>query len=123
MGMPEADIEINDALVARLIEAQHPDLAGPLTLVANGWDNACIGSATTGACGCLDVRLPSRSSCTNGAGCRRSPEPGCRHPVPVRAGEPSDEYPWPWSIAPWFDGMLARGHTAGIPLCLGRRAG
>ena len=39
MGTPAADIEIDDALVARLIEAQHPDLAGPLTLVANGWDN------------------------------------------------------------------------------------
>ena len=39
MNTPEADIEIDDALVAALLAEQHPDLAGlPVRLVAHGWD-------------------------------------------------------------------------------------
>jgi aminoglycoside phosphotransferase (APT) family kinase protein len=108
MGMPEADIAINDALVARLIESQHPDLAGPLTLVANGWDNALY---RLGDNWC--VRLPRRRVAVALILHERRWLPsiagglGVDIPVPVRAGEPSDEYPWPWSIAPWFDGAGA----------------
>jgi aminoglycoside phosphotransferase (APT) family kinase protein len=108
MGMPEADIEIDDAVVARLIEAQHPDLAGPLTLVANGWDNALY---RLGDHWC--VRLPRRQVAVALILNERRWLPSIARnldvdiPVPIRAGEPSDQYPWPWSIAPWFDGVLA----------------
>jgi len=40
VDMPAAEIDIDASLVARLVRAQHPDLDGPLWLVANGWDNA-----------------------------------------------------------------------------------
>jgi Predicted aminoglycoside phosphotransferase len=108
MGTPAADIEIDDALVAALIEAQHPDLAGPLTLLANGWDNVLY---RLGADWC--VRLPRRRVAVQLILNERRWLPSLAGglnvdiPVPVRAGEPSAQYPWPWSIAPWFDGMLA----------------
>jgi aminoglycoside phosphotransferase (APT) family kinase protein len=28
-------------------------------------------------------------------------------PSPVRVGVPSDAFPWPWSITPWFEGTIA----------------
>ena len=37
---PEADVDVDADLVARLVVAQHPSFAGPIELVANGWDNA-----------------------------------------------------------------------------------
>ena len=40
-------------------------------------------------------------------------------PAPVRFGEPSDEYPWKWSVCPWFDGDVAADVT---PDHLGREA-
>jgi aminoglycoside phosphotransferase (APT) family kinase protein len=107
-GLPAADIDVDDALVARLIEAQHPDLAGPLTLVANGWDNVLY---RLGENWC--VRLPRRRVAVQLILNERRWLPslaerlGVDIPVPVRAGEPSDQYPWPWSIAPWFGGALA----------------
>lgn len=36
MDMPAAELEVHTALVTRLIEEQHPDLVGDVTLVANG---------------------------------------------------------------------------------------
>ena len=37
---PAPDFHVDEALAARLVDAQHPDLAGEVRLVANGWDNA-----------------------------------------------------------------------------------
>ena len=37
---PDSDVHVDAALVARLVQAQHPSFAGPVELVANGWDNA-----------------------------------------------------------------------------------
>jgi aminoglycoside phosphotransferase (APT) family kinase protein len=108
MRTPAADIDIDDALVARLIEAQHPDLAGPLALVANGWDNVLY---RLGDDWC--VRLPRRRVAVELILNERRWLPSLAGalnvdiPVPVRDGEPSDQYPWPWSIAPWLDGTLA----------------
>ena len=40
MGTPRADIEIDEGLIAALVAAQAPVLAGlPVRIVANGWDN------------------------------------------------------------------------------------
>ena len=48
---PAPDFHVDEALAARLVAAQHPDLAGPVRLVANGWDNAVfrLGDALLGA--------------------------------------------------------------------------
>ncbi|MEU1878956.1 hypothetical protein ABZ470_16710 [Streptosporangium sp. NPDC020072] len=55
MNTPAAETDVDDDLVRRLIRLQHPDLEGPLTLVANGWDNVVyrLGEG-------LSVRLPRR---------------------------------------------------------------
>ena len=108
MGTPEADIHLDLALVARLIESQHPDLAGPLTLVANGWDNVLYRLGES-----LCVRLPRRQVAVELILNERrwlgslADRLNVDIPVPVRAGQPSALYPWPWSIGPWFDGTLA----------------
>lgn len=113
MDTPEADIAVDAQLVARLIQAQHPDLTGPLRLVANGWDNALFRLGDT-----LCVRIPRRSVAAELAlnEQRWLPEFARRVsvpiPVPVRIGLPSDLYPWPWSICPWFDGIPASDASA-----------
>jgi aminoglycoside phosphotransferase (APT) family kinase protein len=107
MDTPEADIALDRELVTRLIAQQHPDLLarGELRLVANGWDNALY---RLGHDYC--IRLPRRSVAAElvaneqrwlPAFARRVSVP---LPVPVRVGRPSDAYPWPWSICPWFEG-------------------
>ena len=39
-NMPAAEVDIDEALVRRLLKEQHPQLSDlPLRLAANGWDN------------------------------------------------------------------------------------
>ncbi|MET0726281.1 MAG: aminoglycoside phosphotransferase family protein [Leifsonia sp.] len=105
---PAADIAVDAALVAALLHAQHPDLAGSLHLVANGWDNTIWRLGDD-----LAVRLPRREIA---AGLieteqRWLPELAPRLPVavpaPVRVGRADDLYPWPWSVVPWIAGRQA----------------
>ena len=103
--MPTAEIDISVELVAALVDAQHPDLAGPLRRVANGWDNVMYHLGSD-----LAVRLPRRAVAAAlieheqrwlAELAPRLPVPV---PVPVRKGAPSDAFGWPWSITPWFVG-------------------
>jgi aminoglycoside phosphotransferase (APT) family kinase protein len=111
--MPAAEVDVTDGLVRRLLLEQHPDLAvGTLTRVANGWDNVIFrldGVSDEP----LTVRVPRRQL---GADLvanehRWLPDLAPRLPIaipaPVRFGEPSGEYPWKWSVCPWFDGDVA----------------
>jgi aminoglycoside phosphotransferase (APT) family kinase protein len=106
--MPVADIPIDDALVERLVQNQHPDLAGPLALVANGWDNAIYRLGEQ-----LCVRLPRRRVAASLIPNEQRWLPaiaallGVPTPVPVRVGVPDNDYPWPWTICPWFEGRPA----------------
>jgi aminoglycoside phosphotransferase (APT) family kinase protein len=106
---PAADLDITVELVRALLAEQHPDLADrPLELVASGWDNAMIRVG-----GDLMARLPRREL---GVALIRHeqrwlPELADRLPlpvpVPVRVGQPSDHYPWPWSIVAYLPGRAA----------------
>lgn len=108
-NMPAAEVEITPALVGRLIADQHPDLSGlPLSLVANGWDNAIYRLGRE-----LAVRLPRREAA---AGLIRNEQRWLPQlsrgldtvtPVPVRTGAPSSYFPWYWSVTPWVDGVPA----------------
>ncbi|HYN33918.1 MAG TPA: aminoglycoside phosphotransferase family protein [Ilumatobacteraceae bacterium] len=112
-NMPAAEVDVTEGLVRRLLAEQHPDLAErPLVLVANGWDNV-IFRLDGGDDAALVVRVPRRQL---GADLvanehRWLPELALRLPIPipapVRFGEPSDEYPWKWSVCQWFDGDVA----------------
>lgn len=117
-NMPSAEVEVDDALVRRLLAAQHPQSAGlPLQLTANGWDNVIyrLGSA-------LAVRLPRRR-----AGAELvlheqrwlpalAPDLPLPVPAPVVAGRPGEGYPWPWSVVPWFPGRIAAAAPPADPL-------
>jgi len=104
---PPADFEVDESLAARLVAAQHPDLAGPVRLVANGWDNAMFRLGDR-----YSVRMPRRLAAV---GLMRNeqrwlpelaPALPVAVPAPVRNGRPAPElgYDVPWSIVPWFDG-------------------
>jgi aminoglycoside phosphotransferase (APT) family kinase protein len=107
--MPPATVEVGAAVVRALIRDQRPDLVGrSLVWVANGWDNATFRLGAD-----LAVRLPRRDEAVplilheqrylpgiSG----RSPVPV---PVPVHAGQPTSDFPWPWSIVRWIPGTAA----------------
>ena len=106
---PDAEFEVDQNLVARLIASQHPDLAQlSLSFEASGWDNVMFRLGED-----LAVRLPRR---TMGAEFIHSeqkwlqglaPRLPLLTPVPVRLGIPELGYPWPWSIVPWIAGQTA----------------
>lgn len=112
--MPAAEVEIDASLVARLVRAQHADLDGPLWLVANGWDNVIYRLGAD-----LCVRLPRRAVAVDLIRHEQRWLPGLATraggvvPAPVRAGEPGEGYPWPWSICPWFEGRPAADVSPG----------
>ncbi|WP_395399345.1 aminoglycoside phosphotransferase family protein [Arthrobacter sp. UC242_113] len=107
--MPPATAEVSPAVVHALIRDQRPDLASrPLVRVANGWDNATFRLGDD-----LAVRLPRRDEAVPlivheqqylPGIARRSPVP---IPVPVHAGQPTSDFPWPWSIVRWVSGTPA----------------
>ncbi|MEU1734086.1 aminoglycoside phosphotransferase family protein [Streptosporangium sp. NPDC020145] len=108
MNTPAAETDVDDDLVRRLIRLQHPDLEGPLTLVANGWDNVVYRLGED-----LSVRLPRRRAAAGLIANEQRWLPVLAGhvevplPVPVRTGVPGEGYPWPWTIAPWFEGRPA----------------
>lgn len=103
---PASDIAADADLVARLIAEQHPDLAGPLRLVSDGWDNRIFRLGDG-----LAVRVPRREAAAHlieheqrvlAAVAARVAVPV---PAPVRVGVPSATFPWAWSILPWLEGV------------------
>jgi aminoglycoside phosphotransferase (APT) family kinase protein len=103
---PDAEIHVDEALIKTLLVEQHPDVANlPITMFAHGWDNvlARLGDA-------LLVRLPRRELAANLVIneqrwlARLAPRLPLTTPVPVRIGQPSTVFPWPWSIVAWIDG-------------------
>ena len=108
-GMPPATMEANDAVVRCLVRDQRPDLADyPLARATNGWDNATFRLGDD-----LAVRLPRRAEAVPlilheqrylPDIARRSP---VAVPVPVHAGRPTPDFPWPWSIVRWVPGAAA----------------
>lgn len=110
MPTPPAEFDITAELVHGLIADQHPDLAHlPIHGRVEGWDNVTVRIGDE-----LAVRLPRRGIAVDlaereheflGAIADRL-DVGV--PVPVRIGAPTEEYPFPWAIIPWFE-----GHSAG----------
>lgn len=108
MDMPAAEVHVDDELVSELVRSQHPDLAGSVRRIANGWDNAVYRLGDD-----LTVRLPRREVAValvlNEQ--RWLPELAGRLPVPipapVRVGVPDSGYPWPWTIGRWTEGRPA----------------
>jgi len=108
-GMRGSQIDIDEVLIARLLEEQAPHLAGLRAMkVTDGWDNAVwrLGDV-------LAIRITRRAVAVD---LHRHEQrwlpvlaPGLPLPVPapVIAGVPSAQFPWPWSVVPWFEGDVA----------------
>jgi aminoglycoside phosphotransferase (APT) family kinase protein len=107
--MPAAEVSISVGLVRRLLDEQHPDLADlPVEVLANGWDNLVCRLGEE-----FLVRLPRRAMAAElleheqrwfAELADRLPLPV---PAPVRVGQPTAQYPWSWSIVPYFAGRIA----------------
>jgi aminoglycoside phosphotransferase (APT) family kinase protein len=100
---------VPESLVRKLLTEQAPSVCDlPLTHVADGWDNAIWRLGEN-----LAVRLTRRPSAVDlhAHEQRWLPQlaPGLTLPVPtpVVIGRPSAQFPWPWSVVPWYDGDLA----------------
>ncbi|GAA4276173.1 aminoglycoside phosphotransferase family protein [Aquimarina mytili] len=106
---PEAEINIDKELAKLLIESQHPDLSHlPLAYLNSGWDNTLF---TLGAE--YIVRLPRRKVAAQLLENEQkwlpiiAEELPIQVPKPYRVGKPDKNYPWHWSITPWYKGQTA----------------
>ena len=107
--MPEAEVDVDETLVRRLLEAQHPDLADrALVPLPSGWDNFIFRLGDE-----LTVRLPRRQMSADLVDHEQrwlpllAPRLPIPIPVPVRVGKPGLGYPWSWSVVPWLAGEIA----------------
>ncbi|MFJ3804625.1 aminoglycoside phosphotransferase family protein [Streptomyces sp. NPDC090088] len=107
--MPAAEVSVSADLVRRLLDEQHPDLAGlPVEVLANGWDNLVCRLGEE-----FLVRLPRRAMAAELVAHEQRwlPQLAGRLPLPVpapvRVGRPAAQYPWSWSVVPFFPGRIA----------------
>ncbi|BDA67315.1 aminoglycoside phosphotransferase [Calothrix sp. PCC 7716] len=109
LGTPISEVEIDVSLVTNLLQEQHPDLAYlPIRLVDAGWDNAMFRLSEK-----LSIRLPRRQVAATLIENEQTwlPQLADHLPIPVpkpyRIGQPTENYPWRWSILPWLVGVAA----------------
>jgi aminoglycoside phosphotransferase (APT) family kinase protein len=107
--MPAEEVSVSVGLVRRLLDEQHPDLADlPVEVLANGWDNLVCRLGEE-----FLVRLPRRAMAAGLVAHEQRwlPELAGRLPLPVpapvRVGQPTAQYPWSWSVVPYFPGRIA----------------
>jgi aminoglycoside phosphotransferase (APT) family kinase protein len=101
------EVDIDAALVRRLLRAQHPRWADlPVVPVASaGTDNALFRLGDD-----LSVRLPRIGWAAGDVDKEQrwlpylAPHLPLAVPAPVAAGRPGEGYPWPWSVYRWLDG-------------------
>jgi len=105
VDIPDADLAADHDLAERLVARQFPDLAAPVTLVAEGWDNVLFRLGPR-----LAIRLPRREVAARLIEHEQRWLPRLQRltslplPVPVADGRPDAEYPFAWSIIPWVEG-------------------
>lgn len=105
--MHDDQVATDVGLVRRLLEAQQPRWAhlGIEAVSSTGTDNAMYRLGDD-----MVVRLPLRPSAALPVDKEHrwlpvlAPHLPLAIPVPLVRGEPTDAYPWPWSVYPWFDG-------------------
>jgi aminoglycoside phosphotransferase (APT) family kinase protein len=105
--MHDDEVDVDDALVGRLLAAQLPELAHlPLTrIVAWGTDHAIFRLGDE-----LSVRLPKIGWAAKQGEkesrwlCDLAPHLPIEVPVPLAVGAPADGYPFPWYVSPWLGG-------------------
>jgi aminoglycoside phosphotransferase (APT) family kinase protein len=108
-GRRGSETDIDEPLIVRLLEEQAPHLAGLRAVkVRDGWDNAVwrLGDA-------LAIRITRRAVAVHLHRHEQRWLPVLASglplpvPAPVIVGVPSAQFPWPWSVVPWFEGDVA----------------
>lgn len=106
---PNAEIYLNEEIVKKLVTSQFPEFSNlEIELLDHGWDNE---NYRLGAD--FIVRMPRRLSASRLILNEIDWLPKLKDklpinvPAPVRVGIPDQNYPWHWSITPWFDGESA----------------
>jgi aminoglycoside phosphotransferase (APT) family kinase protein len=105
--MHDDELELDEALVRRLLVEQFPDWAGLALrrIEPSGTVNAIFRLGDE-----LNVRLPRRQGPTEPGSveldwlAKLAPLLPVDVPVPVAQGRPSDGYPWFWEVHTWLDG-------------------
>jgi aminoglycoside phosphotransferase (APT) family kinase protein len=112
--MHDDQIDSNAALVHSLLSVQFPRWAN-LSIEAvrsTGTDNALYRLGNE-----MVVRMPLRPSATHSIDKEHRWLPlmaqqlPVQIPVPIARGEPTGEFPWPWSVVSWIDGTDATAAT------------
>lgn len=106
--MHDDEILVDGELVRRLLRDQYPQWATlPLQRVfSNGTDNALFRLGSD-----MVVRLPIIHWAADDVKKEQrwlpmlAPHLPVQIPTPVARGEPAHDYPWPWSIYRWLDGV------------------
>jgi aminoglycoside phosphotransferase (APT) family kinase protein len=110
---------VTETQMLRLVAAQFPQWAElPVTPVADGgWDNWTFHLGTD-----MVARLPSAAEYARAVEKEHrwlpvlAPLLPLPIPVPLGKGTPSTDYPHPWSIYAWLDGMPARAERLADPV-------
>ncbi len=105
--MHDGETDVDDALARRLITQEFPEFADlALTRVeAWGTDHAIFRLGTD-----LAVRFPKIGWAKDQPNKEQrwlpilAPHLPVEIPVPVAVGQPTDDYPYHWSVSPWLDG-------------------
>ena len=115
--MPAPEVDLDEALVRRLLRGQHPDLAElAVEPAGSGWDNVMFRLGDE-----LCVRLPRRALAAPLIEFEQRwlPELARRLPIPVpaplRVGVATADFPWRWSVCPWLVGHRAAGAAMADP--------
>lgn len=110
-GIVDADDDgvTQDAVVASVLASGAPGLLDlPRRVVAEGWDNLLVRLGDD-----LVLRLPRRARTAELVATEQrwlpvlAPSLPVAVPVPVVAGRPGPDFPWPWSVLAWREGEVA----------------
>lgn len=116
MSDGETHVQIDSALVTRLIARQFPHWShhAVTAVVPGGWDNRTFRLGDR-----MSVRLPSQAGYTAQVEKEHrwlpylAPRLPLPIPTPIAKGAPSHDYPWPWSVYGWLEGSPAKLEDVG----------
>jgi len=103
---PKASIVVDEAVVRDLLREQVPLLMDqPIQKITEGWDNYTFRIGASHA-----ARVPRHEEAVALTHHEQKwlPELASNLPLPIpkpiHIGKPTDSFPWPWTVVPWYSG-------------------